>query len=45
MKPYHNPKGKALWSQFWGDHVSKKIRKVFKKSARQQAKKATKEDL
>ena len=35
MKPYLNPKGKAFWSQFWGDKVTKKIRKIFKKSARQ----------
>ena len=45
MKAYHNPKGKAFWSQFWGDHVPKKIRKIFKKSARQLAKKQIREDL
>jgi len=45
MKAYNNPKGKAFWSQFWGDHVPKKIRKIFKKSARQLAKKQIREDL
>lgn len=39
MKPYCNIKGKALWSLFWGDKLSKKSKKLFKKSARQQLKK------
>jgi hypothetical protein len=39
MKPYTNLNGKSRWSQFWGDKVRKKIKKFFKKSARQQLKK------
>ncbi len=38
MKPYVNLNGKAKWSLFWGDKVKKKIKKLFKKSARQKAK-------
>jgi hypothetical protein len=34
MKPYVDLNGKAKWSLFWGDEVSKKIKKFFKKSAR-----------
>ncbi len=41
MKPYANPNGKSQWSSFWEDHVNKKIRKIFKKSARQESKKIT----
>ena len=34
MKPYTNLNGKAHWSLFWGDKVKKKIKRLFKKSAR-----------
>ena len=34
MKPYTNLNGKAHWSLFWEDKVSKKIKRLFKKSAR-----------
>lgn len=34
MKPYVDLNGKAKWSLFWGDKVNKKIKKLFKKSAR-----------
>lgn len=39
MKPYTNINGKAKWSLFWGDKLKKKLKKLFKKSARQQSKK------
>ena len=39
MKPYTNLNGKARWSLFWEDKVSKKFKKLFKKSARQALKK------
>lgn len=39
MKPYFNPKGKGFWTYFWNDKVSQKMKRVFKKSARQQLKK------
>lgn len=35
MKPYMNPKGKGLWAYTWGDKVKRKIKRIFKKSARQ----------
>ena len=38
MKPYADLNGKARWSLFWGDKVKKKIKKVFKKSARKKIK-------
>lgn len=38
MKPYANINGKAKWNYFWGDKVKKKIKKIFKKSARQKLK-------
>lgn len=34
-----NINGKAHWNYFWGDKVKKKIKKIFKKSIRQQLKK------
>jgi len=34
MKPYANLNGKAHWSIFWGDKVPKRVKKLFKKSAR-----------
>ena len=34
MKPYTNLNRKAHWSLFWEDKVSKKIKRLFKKSAR-----------
>ena len=34
MKPYTNINGKAKWLLFWNDKVKKKIKKLFKKSAR-----------
>lgn len=34
-----NLKGKGEWSWFWGDKVSKKLKRIFKKSARQENKK------
>ena len=37
MKPYVNLKGKAAWALCWGDKVNRKLKKVFKKSARQKA--------
>jgi hypothetical protein len=39
MKAYMNPNGKGQWSQVWGDKVKTKIKKIFKKSERQFAKK------
>ena len=45
MKPYVNINGKAKWSLFWGDKVKKKIKKLFKKSARQENKNKIKKDL
>lgn len=39
MKPYTNLNGKSKWSLFWGDKVPKKMKKRFKKSARQASKK------
>jgi hypothetical protein len=42
MKPYANPFGKVAWSIFWGDKVKKKIKNLFKKSARQASKKIVK---
>ncbi len=39
MRMYCNPSGKAKQSLYWGDKIKKKIRKIFKKSARQQNKK------
>ena len=38
MKPYADLNGKAKWSLFWGDKVKKKIKKIFKKSARKKVK-------
>lgn len=38
MKPYADLNGKAKWSLFWGDKVNKKIKKIFKKSARKKVK-------
>lgn len=34
MKPYIGNKSKGMWNYFWGDKVPKKIKRVFKKSAR-----------
>lgn len=39
MKPYMNLKGKGLWAFFWGDKVPAKLKRIFKKSQRQQNKK------
>lgn len=39
MKSYMNPTGKGRWASFWGDKVNSKIKKIFKKSERQFAKK------
>jgi hypothetical protein len=39
MKAYSNPTGKSHWSSFWGDKVPSKIKRIFKKSARQANKK------
>lgn len=44
MKAYCNPAGKSKWSTFWGDKVNKKIKRVFKKSARQLNKKSHEEN-
>jgi hypothetical protein len=44
MKPYMNPNNKGWFFSFWEDKVSKKIRRVFKKSARQEGKKIVKRD-
>jgi len=38
MKPYQNQTGKGKWSHFWCDKVSTKIKRIFKKSARQESK-------
>lgn len=38
MKPYADLNGKARWSLFWSDKVKKRIKKVFKKSARKKVK-------
>ena len=45
MKPYVNVKGKAMWSLFWGDKIKKKVKNLFKKSARQELKKNMTKDL
>lgn len=45
MKPYVDVNGKAKWSLFWGDKVKKKIKKLFKKSARQKNDKMTKNEF
>lgn len=34
-----NLSGKGFWTYFWGDKVNKKLKRIFKKSARQQNKK------
>jgi hypothetical protein len=39
MKPYINLQGKGRYAYFWGDKVKKVIKRVFKKSFRQQNKK------
>lgn len=38
MKPYADLNGKTRWSFFWGDKVKKKLKRIFKKSARKNAK-------
>lgn len=45
MKPYQSSNGKGMWSEFWKDYVPRRIRKVFKKSARQLNKKYEISDL
>lgn len=45
MRPYVNIEGKAKWSLFWGDKLKKKVKKLFKKSARQELKKNMTNDL
>ncbi len=42
MKPYMNPNNKGRSSSLWGDKVTKRIRRIFKKSARQESKKIVK---
>ncbi|HET6226037.1 MAG TPA: hypothetical protein VFF27_07140 [Bacteroidia bacterium] len=42
MKPYINLEGKGKWSYFWGDKVKSKLKKIFKKSVRQESKQLTK---
>lgn len=39
MQPYQKPMGKGNWASFWNDKVPKKIKRIFKKSIRQQLKK------
>ena len=39
MKAYTKPNGKANFFAVFGDKVNTKIKKVFKKSARQESKK------
>lgn len=39
MKPYMNLNGKGKWAYFWGDKVNRKLKRIFKKSARAQNKK------
>jgi len=43
MKPYMDINGKGKWWYFWGDRVSKKLKKIFKKSQRQKNKKYAKD--
>ncbi len=45
MKPYTNLNGKAKFPLFWGDKISKKVKQIFKKSARQQSKKVANYEL
>ena len=42
MRPYMNLKNKGLWAYFWGDKVKRKFKRIFSKSARQEAKKEIK---
>ena len=43
MRPYMNTEGKGKWSNFWGDKVKAKFKRLFGKSARQEGKKQTKD--
>jgi hypothetical protein len=45
MKPQMDLNGKGKWAHFWGDKVKAKFKKVFSKSARQQAKKDIEKNL
>ena len=45
MQPYMTPKGKGWFFSFWNDKVSPKIRRVFKKGARQKGKRDLKKEL
>lgn len=40
MKAYVKHTGKAAWNIFWGEKTPRKIKKVFKKAARAEGKKA-----
>jgi len=42
MKPYINPSSKAKFSNFWGDKVSRKFKRIFKKSVRTVSKQLSK---
>lgn len=44
MKPYMHINKKGKWSYFWDDKVSKKIKRIFKKSARQDGKKEAEQE-
>lgn len=43
MKAYINTSGKGRWANFWGDKVPARLKRIFKKSARQVNKNLSKE--
>jgi len=45
MKVYMDYSGKGRWSSFWGDKVKPKFKRIFKKSARQSAKRQIIKDI
>lgn len=45
MQPYRTPKGKGGFSSLWNDKVSPKIRRVFKKGARQRGKRNLRKEI
>ncbi|MEY3400590.1 MAG: hypothetical protein RLZZ86_193 [Cyanobacteriota bacterium] len=45
MKPQMNLSGKGHWSNFWGDKVKKKFKRIFSKSDRQKSKNSISKEL
>ena len=41
MRAHMDYNGKGRWAEFWGDKVTKKMKRTFSKSARQKNKKST----